>query len=82
MHQNDRKDKNNNQSKKKTTKAGRSNFFHCGGEDHWERDCPKNTEEQRAQLMMNLEEGEEEDSEDGIGMWSTGRETIHPHRAL
>jgi len=38
---------NNSAMKKKVNRFGKSNCFHCGSDDHWEKECPKLTKEQR-----------------------------------
>jgi hypothetical protein len=44
----------------KTKSKGGSYCFYCGGATHWAYKCPQLTGEQRAQLHMNLEGGQDE----------------------
>jgi len=38
----------------KTNSKGESACFHCGGKDHWIRECPELTEAQKGQILVQL----------------------------
>ncbi len=49
----------------RTNSRGKSHCFNCGATDHWAYECPQLSNEQQAQLHMNLEEqGETKDQEE------------------
>jgi hypothetical protein len=53
---------------KKTNNCGDSHCYNCGSADHWAYECPQLTNEQQAQLHMNLEgnkDVEEQEHQEG-----------------
>ena len=51
----------------RTNSRGDSNCCNCGGTDHWAYECQQLTNEQQAQLHMNLERNEEVEKQEQEG---------------
>ncbi len=51
----------------RTNSWGDSHCYNCGGTDHWAYKCPQLTNEQQAQLHMNLEGNEEVEEQEQEG---------------
>ncbi len=48
----------------RTNNKGESHCFNCGLPSHWAYECPLLSNEQQAQLHMNIEAQEEEDGKE------------------